>query len=115
MPGAIVNCGSSVGEFAVLNTQCSADHDCILGSYSSLAPGARLGGRVVIGEFSAIGIGAVIREGITIGNHTVVGAGSTVLRDLPSHVVAYGTPARVIRQRNPGDSYLDPHNQDYTL
>ena len=38
--------------------------------------------------------------------HTIIGAGSTVLEDIESHKVAYGSPARVIRGRNPGDKYL---------
>ena len=33
-------------------------------------------------------------------------AGATVLRDLPSHVVAYGTPARIVRSRSAEDPYL---------
>jgi hypothetical protein len=61
---------------------------------------------VRIGEFSAISIGAIVSHSITIGDHAVVGAGATVLQDIPDRVVAYGTPARVVRRRNPGDSYL---------
>ena len=34
------------------------------------------------------------------------GAGSTVLNDIDSYVVAYGTPARVIRNRIGGEPYL---------
>ncbi|MGP5126309.1 sugar O-acetyltransferase, partial [Brachybacterium tyrofermentans] len=36
--------------------------------------------------------------GVTIGRNTVIGAGSVVLRDIPDHVVAVGSPATVIRQ-----------------
>lgn len=106
MAGAIVNTGCDIREFCILNTASSLDHDSTMEQFSSLAPGAVTGGGVRIGAFSAIGIGAVISHAIQIGEKTVVGAGATVLRDIPDGVVAYGTPARIIRDRNPEDSYL---------
>jgi sugar O-acyltransferase (sialic acid O-acetyltransferase NeuD family) len=106
MAGVVVNTGSKIGPFCIMNTSCSVDHDCNLGEYSSLAPGVVTGGQVVIGAFSAIGIGATVIHRVQIGEQTVIGAGATVTKDIADHVVAYGTPARVIRARQPGDSYL---------
>ena len=51
-----------------------------------------------IGKCCWIGAGAVILPGVTIGDNTVVGAGSVVTHDLPSGVVAFGNPCRVIRE-----------------
>ncbi len=59
--------------------------------------GATLGGRVVVGRETWIGIGACVREGIRIGARVMVGAGAVVLRDIPDETVAYGVPARAIR------------------
>ena len=50
-----------------------------------------------IGENCWIGAGSIILPGVTIGDHTVIGAGSVVTKDIPDHVVAVGTPCRVIR------------------
>jgi sugar O-acyltransferase (sialic acid O-acetyltransferase NeuD family) len=112
MAGVVVNPGCEIGEFSILNTGSSLDHDSRMGQFSSLAPRAVTGGGVRIGDFSAIAIGAVISHSIAVGDHTVVGAGATVLKDVPDRVVVYGTPARVIRSRNPGDSYLgEPSNR----
>src|SRR5687768_3409918 len=94
MAGAVINTGSRIGEFCILNTRCSIDHECTLGEYTSIAPGVTTGGRVLIGRYSAIGIGATIIHEVRIGEHAVVGAGATVLHDIPDHVVVYGTPAR---------------------
>ena len=74
--------------------------------YASLGPGAVVGGCARVGAHSVIGIGAVVLQEIQVGTHAVVGAGSTVVKDVPNAVVAYGNPARVIRQRKPGDTYL---------
>ena len=53
---------------------------------------------VVIGENVWIGGGAIIMPGVTIGDNVVIGAGSVVTRDIPSNVIAYGSPCRVMRE-----------------
>jgi sugar O-acyltransferase (sialic acid O-acetyltransferase NeuD family) len=105
MAGVSVNPGTNIGDFCFLNTNASVDHDNTLGDFSCLQPNAATGGKVRIGAFSAISMGANIIHGVSIGSHTVVGAGSTVLSDVPDFVVAYGTPCRVIRRREPDESY----------
>ena len=98
--------GSQVGDFCIVNTQSSIDHDCIMHEFSSIAPGVATGGLVKIGECSAIGVGASISDRISIGRHTVVGTGAVVVRDIPDLVVAYGNPARVQRSRTEGEKYV---------
>jgi len=53
---------------------------------------------IVIGDNVWLGGGVIVCPGVTIGADTVVGAGSVVTRDLPSGVIAAGSPARVIRE-----------------
>ena len=106
MPGAVVGPNSRIGKFCILNTHSSIDHDSSMSDYSSLAPGVVTGGTVGIGVRSAISIGAVIKHGIKVGDDCVVGANSYVDKDLSSCLVAYGTPARVVRERSVGDPYL---------
>lgn len=49
-----------------------------------------------IGDNCFIGYRAIVMPGVTIGDNVVVGAGSVVTKDIPSHSVAAGVPARVI-------------------
>ncbi len=106
MAGAVINSGSQIGNFCIINTKSSLDHDNFIEDFVSIAPGVTTGGNVRIANYSAICLGANIIHGLNIGEHTVVGAGSTVLQNLPSYSVAYGTPAKVIRKRKAGDKYL---------
>lgn len=106
MPKAVIGPNSKVGKFCFINTQASIDHDCVMFDYSSLAPAAVTGGAVTIGLRSAISIGATIKHGLIIGDDCVVGANSYLNKDLPNNQVAYGTPAKQVRARNIGDSYL---------
>ena len=85
----------------VINTGASVDHDCKIRDGVQLAPRVVLGGRVHIGDLSFVGIGATIINRIVIGRNCLIGAGAVVVRDIPDHNVAYGVPARVIRQRDP--------------
>jgi sugar O-acyltransferase (sialic acid O-acetyltransferase NeuD family) len=106
MAGAVVNSNASVGSFCIINTRASIDHDCQLEDFASIGPGATLAGNVRVGAHSAICLQACVTEGVSIGSHTVVGAGSVVLDDLPDGVLAYGTPALVVRSRSKADRYL---------
>jgi maltose O-acetyltransferase len=45
-----------------------------------------------------LGAGGLICPGVSIGENTVVGAGAVVTKSLPGGVVAYGNPARVVRE-----------------
>jgi sugar O-acyltransferase (sialic acid O-acetyltransferase NeuD family) len=106
MAGVVINSNSKIGEHCIINTGASVDHDNVLDRFSSIGPGAVTGGNVRLGEFSVLAMSASVIHGRSIGAQSIIGAGATVLHDVPANVVAYGTPARVIRGRNPGDKYL---------
>ena len=53
-------------------------------------------GTVTIGDYSFIGAGSIILPNVHIGDHVIIGAGSIVSKDIPSHSVAVGNPAKVI-------------------
>ena len=121
MAGVVVNNNSYIGKHTILNTNCSVDHDCIIREFSSIAPGAILGGNVEINICSAISLGANVIENISIGKHTIVGAGALVVNSIGDNEIAYGIPAKNIRKRKPSEKYLglidEPHNTnlDFTL
>ena len=52
---------------------------------------------IKIGEYTKVGMGSTIFDGVNVGNNTIIGAGSLVTKSVPDNVVAYGVPARVIR------------------
>ena len=104
--GVIINSNANIGNHCFLNTNSSIDHGSIMEDFSSIAPGVAIGGDVIIHTFSAISLGANVINRIRIGEHSVIGAGSTVLNDIPSFVVAYGTPCKVVRSREKGEKYF---------
>jgi sugar O-acyltransferase (sialic acid O-acetyltransferase NeuD family) len=106
MAGAIVNSESVIEDFVIVNTKASIDHDGLLKSFSSIAPGVTLGGNVTIGNYAAVSIGATVKHNISIGEHALIGAGAVLLKNCDDNVVMYGVPAKEIKKREPGEKYL---------
>jgi acetyltransferase-like isoleucine patch superfamily enzyme len=42
-------------------------------------------------------MGCNIFDGVKVGDNVIVGAGSLVTKDIPSNVIAYGNPCKVIK------------------
>jgi acetyltransferase-like isoleucine patch superfamily enzyme len=61
-----------------------------------------MAGRVIIGDNVFIGAGTTIKDGVEVGRNSVIGAGSLILQDIPPNMIAYGSPARIVR---PNDLY----------
>lgn len=53
---------------------------------------------IILGNNIWIGGGVTILPGVTIGDNSVIGAGSIVTKNIPSGVVAFGNPCKVIRE-----------------
>lgn len=95
--GVVVGPSSRIGRNAIINTQASLDHDCVVCDGSHVGPGAIVTGVVEVGECAWIGAGAVIADHKKIGSDAIVGAGAVVVKDVPESVVVMGVPARVTR------------------
>lgn len=97
-PGAILVTGTRLENDIVINTAASIDHDSLLCSGAQIAPGVHTAGCVTIGRAAFVGLGAILGPNVTIGEGAIVGAGAVVLKNLPPRVLAFGAPARVIRE-----------------
>lgn len=106
MAGVIFNPKSTIGDFTFFATGAQIEHDCIIEDYASVSAGSLMGGFVKIEKFSSITLGVTILDRLEIGENTVVGSGSLVTKSLPSNVLAYGNPAKIIRKREIGERFL---------
>ena len=106
MAAAVIMPDASIGEGCLVNESSGVGHDCRLADYASVSGGVHMGGASALGFRSSLGIGSTVREKRVIGQDSVIGAGSVVVDDIPDGVVAYGLPARVMRQRSPDERYM---------
>jgi len=79
--GAVAQVSVAIGKHAIINTCASVDHDCKIGDFAHIAPGAHLCGNVTVGEGTLIGAGTIVTPGVTIGPWLVIPAGSVVTKD----------------------------------
>ena len=94
LAGAVVNSNASIGAHSILNTRCVIEHDDVLGSFVSIAPGAILGGGTSVGEGTFIGLGAMVRDHVKIGANVLVGMGAVVVGNIEDGAILAGNPAR---------------------
>lgn len=83
-----------IGETAVVGDNVSMLHHVSLGG-SGIGPGIR---HPTVGHGVLLGAGVSVLGPVVIGAGSKVGAGSVVVSDLPSHSVAVGVPAQVIKR-----------------
>jgi len=106
MAGVVFNPKSEIGNFTFFATGAQVEHDCIISDFASISAGSITGGYVKLGKYSAITLGVTVFDRVEIGENTVVGAGSLVTKSLPDNVLAYGNPAKIIRNRIQGEKFL---------
>ena len=96
--GAILIEGTRLEDDVVVNSGAILEHDTLLHTGAQIATGVHTAGCVEVGALAFVGVGAILGPRVSVGKRSIVGAGSTVLSDIPANVIAYGTPARVIRE-----------------
>jgi UDP-perosamine 4-acetyltransferase len=69
-------------------------HHVFVGAFSTVNPGANIGGNTTMGGDTFIGMGATVVNGVRIGDGAVVAAGAVVLEDVESGARVQGVPAR---------------------
>lgn len=92
--GAVVDPGTIVGDFAIINNRAIVCHDTKVGKAVHVCPGATIAGGCSIGDRTWVGAGSVIRDHTVVGAGVLIGCGSVVVRDIDAGSLVYGNPAR---------------------
>ena len=98
MVRSVVNDDCTIGDYTILNTNCSIDHGCSIGNGIHIMGGAVVAGLVTLGDFSVIGNNATILPRIKFGVNVHVGAGAVVTKDVSDNTVVTGVPASATRK-----------------
>lgn len=97
-PAVVISSQSHIGFGVSIKRGVLVGHHNNIGEFVDLNPGVVVSGKVNIGRGCIIGSGAIISNNITIGDNCMIGAGSVVTKDIPSGVVSFGNPCKVIRE-----------------
>lgn len=97
--GTIITVNISIGNFNIINLDCTVGHDVVMHDFVTVNPSVNISGNAEIFSGVNIGTGTQLIQGIKIGNDTIVGAGAVVNKSLPAFCTALGVPAKVIKNR----------------
>jgi sugar O-acyltransferase (sialic acid O-acetyltransferase NeuD family) len=84
---AYVGSSAVLHEKCMINTGAIVSHDCEIGSYTHIAPGAMLAGQVRVGAKALVGMGVTTAIGIKIGVGARIGNGAILLADVPERAI----------------------------
>jgi acetyltransferase-like isoleucine patch superfamily enzyme len=94
---------TDIGAFTYINAKngVTIEDHVQIGSHCSLYSVSTIDDRegpVILKKRCRIGTHSVVMPGVTVGENSLVGAFSFVNEDIPSGVMAFGVPAKVIRK-----------------
>jgi len=83
----IVSVGAVIEDHVIVNYGVTVGHDSVVGSHSSLNPGARLSGHVTIGQRVMIGSNAFVFQGVSVGDDCLVDAMTYIDRNIEPRMI----------------------------
>lgn len=94
---------TDIGAFTYINARYGVEiqDNVEIGSHCSIYSHSTIDnkkGKVIIKKNAKIGSHSVIMPGVTIGENAVIGAFSFVKKNIPSNVIAFGIPAKVVKK-----------------
>ena len=102
--GILIECGClitpnpTIGNNVVVNTGSQVNHDNVIEDHVYIASGVILSGGVRIKENTLLDDGVIVTLGRTVGSDCIIGAGAVITKDTSNKIVAYGNPAKEIRE-----------------
>jgi acetyltransferase-like isoleucine patch superfamily enzyme len=97
--GVKIHCNCYVAQFTVVEDSAFMAPGVIIAN--DIHPGCEFSSKCMrgphIGKRAQIGVNVTILPFVSIGEGCLIGGGSVVTKDLPSFSLAYGNPARVVR------------------
>lgn len=100
LANTVVNSNVVIGNFNTMNSGSLIGHDTIIGDSNFMAAQSVVGSGLHIGNMNFFGMNSSFRNELTIGNECIVGMASNVVKNISSHSVVYGNPAKDKEQLN---------------
>lgn len=97
-PGCYLTTNIRIGDYVILNLNCTVGHDAVVGDYVQANPGCQIAGNVVLEEGVFLGSGSTVIEGLRVVKDTTIGTQAAVVRDIFEAGTYVGVPAKPIKK-----------------
>ncbi len=96
---------TDIGAFTYINAKYGVviEDNVQIGSHCSLYSVSTIDdktGKIRLKENCKVGSHTTVLPNVTIGKNSIIGANSLVCHDIPDNVLAYGVPAKIIKNIN---------------
>lgn len=105
--GAILTCDIVIGKHAHIDRHSDIGHDCRIGDFFRMAPGASISGHCTIGDRVYFGTNACIRQGLRVVDDCTIGMGGVVVKNLEEPGTYVGNPVSILKKTSSATASLD--------
>ena len=93
----IMTVNIKIGNFNIINLDCTIGHDDVLNNYITIYPSVNVSGCVVVDDIVEIGTGTQIIQGLKICSNTIIGASAAVVKNIEESGTYVGVPVKRIK------------------
>jgi hypothetical protein len=97
MHGVYIGHGALIGEGVVCQPNAIIGHHAHVDEFANLSYGSIVSAYARLGALSRLSLGAKVINRISVGSESMIGASALVTRDVGDKCLAYGVPARTVR------------------
>lgn len=95
--GTIMTVNIVIGNFNIINLDCTIGHDDVLKDYITIYPSVNVSGCVTINNCTEVGTGTQIIQGLSIIGNTTIGASAAVVKNIEESGTYVGVPVKKIK------------------
>lgn len=95
--GSICTANVRIGNFSIINKQCSIGHDVTISNFCTVSPKVMLGGHVYLHDGVEVGASSSIRQQLTVEKGANIGMGSVVVKPVEANTLYLGAPAKKVK------------------
>ena len=83
-----------------IDSSCFISHNVVIGADSFIVGETIMFGSSSVGERTLISGNCTVANAVHVGSDSILGMSATVLKSLPDNVIAYGSPVKVMKERD---------------
>ena len=95
--GTIMTVNIEIGNFNIVNLDCTIGHDDTMKDYITIYPSVNVSGNVILNDCVEVGTGTQIIQGLSVVENTIIGASAAIVKDIEEAGTYVGVPVKKIK------------------